>query len=86
MKVEPNFSRDCGLSLMEYPVVGHLRQLIPRLRQWYNEMDPTYGTRMGDYFAKYLAEEAKALGMSVDQVMVWTPPEKPKKAGRKKKA
>ena len=46
-------------------------------------MDPTYGTRMGDYFANYLAEEAKALGMSVEQVMAWVPPEKAKKARRK---
>jgi hypothetical protein len=40
---------------------------------------------MGDYFEGYLAEESKALGLSVEQVTAWTPPEKPKKAGRKKK-
>ena len=38
---------------------------------------------MGDYFEDYLAEEAKALGMSVDQVMAWRPPEKIKKSNTK---
>jgi hypothetical protein len=38
---------------------------------------------MGDYFESYLAEEAKVLDMSVEQVMAWTPPEKMKK-GKKK--
>lgn len=60
-------------------------QLIPWLKQWHNELDPAFGTRMGDYFENYLAEEAKALGMSVDQVMAWTPPPKTRMAGRKKK-
>jgi hypothetical protein len=39
---------------------------------------------MGDYFENYLAEEAKALGQSVEQIMAWTPPAKVKKTGRAK--
>ena len=65
------------------PLLAAIGQLIPELKQWHNEMDPAYGTRMGDYFANYLAEEAKALGMSVEEVVKWVPPEKTKKAGRK---
>jgi len=38
---------------------------------------------MGDYFEDYLGEEAKALGMSVDQVMAWRQPEKIKKSNTK---
>jgi hypothetical protein len=67
------------------PLLTCIGQLIPWLKQWHNELDPAFGTRMGDYFENYLAEESKALGMSVDQVMVWTPPPKAKKAGRKNK-
>jgi hypothetical protein len=67
------------------PLLATIGQLIPWLKQWHNEIDPVYGTRMGDYFEGYLAEESKALGLSVEQVTAWTPPEKPKKAGRKKK-
>jgi len=58
------------------PLLAAIGQLIPWLKQWHNELDPAYGTRMGDYFENYLAEEAKALDMSVEQVMDWTPPEK----------
>ncbi len=43
------------------PLLAAIGQLIPWLKQWHNELDPTYGTRMGDYFENYLAEEAKAL-------------------------
>lgn len=67
------------------PLLAAIGQLIPWLKQWHNEMDPVYGARMGDYFEGYLAEEAKALGMSVEKVMAWTPPERVKKAARKKK-
>jgi hypothetical protein len=67
------------------PLLACIGQLIPWLKQWHNELDPAFGTRMGDYFESYLAEEAKALGMSVDEVMAWTPPANAKKARRKKK-
>jgi hypothetical protein len=65
------------------PLLAAIGQLIPWLKQWHNELDPVFGTRMGDYFEDYLAEEAKALGMSVDEVMAWKPPEKTKKSNTK---
>lgn len=67
------------------PLLTAIGQLIPWLKQWHNELDPAFGMRMGDYFENYLAEEAKALGTSVEQVMAWTPPEKAKRMVRKKK-
>jgi hypothetical protein len=66
------------------PLLACIGQLIPWLKQWHNEFDPAFGTRMGDYFANYLAEEAKALGMSADQVMAWTPPAKTNGRGKRK--
>jgi hypothetical protein len=65
------------------PLLACIGQLIPWLKQWHNELDPAFGTRMGDYFESYLAEESKALGMNVDQVMAWTPSERPR--GRAKR-
>jgi hypothetical protein len=65
------------------PLLAATWHLIPSLKQWHNELDPVFGTRMGDYFEDYLGEEAKALGMSVDQVMAWRPPEKIKKSNTK---
>jgi hypothetical protein len=67
------------------PLLAAIGQQIPWLKQWHNEVDPAFGTRMGDYFESYLAEEAKAIGMSVEQVMAWTPPATAKGRGRKKK-
>ena len=40
---------------------------------------------MGDYFEDYLAEEAKALGMTVAEVMAWQPPEKPGRRGGRRR-
>ena len=56
------------------PLLVCIGQLVPWLKQWHNELDPTYGTRMGDYFDDYLFEEAKALGMTVAEVIAWKPP------------
>jgi hypothetical protein len=68
------------------PLLACIGQLIPWLKQWHNELDPAFGTRMGDYFENYLAEESKALGMSVDQVVAWTPPAKANNGRGKRKA
>lgn len=65
------------------PLLACIGQQIPWLKQWHNDLDPAYGTRMGDYFENYLAEEAKALGLTVAEVKAWTPPEKT--SGRRKK-
>ena len=67
------------------PLLAAIGQLIPWLKQWHNELDPTYGTRMGDYFENYLAEEAKVIGKTVEEVMAWTPPAKAKKTRKRRK-
>ncbi len=67
------------------PLLACIGQLIPWLKQWHNEWNPAFGTRMGDYFEGYLAEESKAAGMSIDEVMAWTPPKKSARAKRRKR-
>jgi hypothetical protein len=64
------------------PLLAAIGQLIPWLKQWHNDLDPTYGTRMGDYFDNYLAEESKALGMTVAEVMAWQPAARPRRTRR----
>lgn len=39
-------------------------------------MDPEFGTRVGGYFENYLADEAKALEITVAEAMAWKPPVK----------
>jgi hypothetical protein len=40
---------------------------------------------MGDYFEDYLVEEAKALEMTVVEVMAWKPPEQSRRRGRRRR-
>lgn len=51
-----------------------LLELIPWLKQWHNDLDPAYGIGMGDYFAGFVDEEARALGFTLDDVRAWQPP------------
>jgi hypothetical protein len=49
--------------------------LIPRpwLRQWHNDYDAEHATRMGDYFAAFVADEARALGLSPEDLRTGRP-------------
>ena len=50
------------------PLLAGLLELLPWLRQWHNDLDPATRLRMGDYFAQFLDEESRALGMTQDDV------------------
>lgn len=67
------------------PLLASLGQLIPWLKQWHNDMDPTYGMRLGDFFKGHLETEAKALNMTPAEAMAWTPPAGVKKTRKRKK-
>jgi hypothetical protein len=56
------------------PLLAGLLELIPWLRQWHNDLDPTYGIGMGDYFAGFVDEEVRVLGFTLDNVRAWQPP------------
>jgi hypothetical protein len=69
------------------PVLAGLAELIPWLQQWHNEPDPAHhGERLGNFFAAFLEEEARALGLTREALAAWRPEEKATKRGRKKKA
>jgi len=50
------------------PLLAALADLIPWLKQWHNTHDPAYGMGLGDYFAGFLEEQCRALGMTVQEV------------------
>lgn len=50
------------------PLLAGLADLIPWLKQWHNDIDPDYGTGLGDYFAGFLEEQCRALGFAVEEV------------------
>jgi hypothetical protein len=67
------------------PMLGSLLELVPRLEQWHNELDPVFGERMGDYYRGFVTEEARALGFTLDDLRAWKPAATTAKRGRKKK-
>ena len=61
------------------PLLGGLLELTPWLLQWHNDLDRDVGMGMGDYFKGFVDEEARSLGLTLDEIRAWQPP---KKAGR----
>ena len=68
------------------PLLAALRELLPWVRQRHDAPDPDYGVGMGDYFAGFLDEEARALGLSDDAIRGWAPAETRRRGGRRKAA
>jgi hypothetical protein len=56
------------------PLLAGLLELVPWLRQWHNDLDAETGLRMGDLFRDYVAEQARELGLTLDDLRAWAPP------------
>ena len=56
------------------PLLAGIQELLPWILQWHNDYDPESGQRMGDYFAGFLAEEARTLGLTLEALRAWSPP------------
>lgn len=67
------------------PLLAGLIELLPWLRQWHNDYDPDTGERMGGYFAAFVNEEARSLGMTEAAVAAWKPVAAPRR-GRGRRA
>jgi hypothetical protein len=65
------------------PLLAGIWELVPWLKQWHNDLDPTYNLRMGDYYAGFVEGEAKELEMTVQQIRDWQPP---RQAGRRRRS
>jgi hypothetical protein len=68
------------------PLLAGLLELLPWLKQWHNEMNPDFGARMGDYYESFVADEARALQFTLDDLRTWKPAVTTAKRGRKKAA
>ncbi len=60
------------------PLLVGVAELVPWIKQWHNEPGRG-GQRMGEYFAKYVEDEARKLGKSVDDLAKWRPVAKVRK-------
>lgn len=67
-------------------LLAGLLELLPWLKQWHNEVDPAYGIGMGDYFAGFVDEEARALGVTLDDLRAWQPPSRQRAPRRRRQA
>lgn len=65
------------------PLLAALQQLVPWLKQWHNDLDPTFGERMGDYYAGFLADEVRSHGLTLEALAEWAPPAAPTRRGRR---
>lgn len=70
------------------PLLAGLDQLLPWIHQWHPEIDAEFGETAGQSFQTMLEHDAHELGLTLEDIRNWTPPEKAKKTpkGRKKKA
>jgi len=67
------------------PLLAGIIELLPWLKQWHNDIHPTYHERMGDFFQQFVEDEARAMEMTLDQIRGWTPPVQSRTRGRKKR-
>lgn len=56
-----------------HPLLAGLLELVPWLKQWHNELDPVYGERMGDYYEGFVRDEARGVGVTLEELKAWKP-------------
>lgn len=56
------------------PLLAGVQELVPWLLQWHNDYNPDFGVGLGSYYRDFVADEARALGLTVDDLRSWTPP------------
>lgn len=55
------------------PILAGMLDLKPWLLQWYNELDPETGVRLGEYFVQFAESQCQELGFSPEEVRGWQP-------------
>lgn len=68
------------------PLLAELLELTPWLKQWHSEYDAQHGARMGEYFDGFVADEARALGLTADDLRGWRPATAPARRERRRTA
>jgi hypothetical protein len=55
------------------PLLAGVAELVPWLLQWHNDLDPTYGARMGEFFKGFVEDAARALDLTTEDLRAWSP-------------
>ena len=61
------------------PLLAGLDQLLPWVSQWHPEVDAEFGESAGESFRAMLGGDAHELGLTLDTVRTWTPPQTSRK-------
>ncbi|PWJ48442.1 hypothetical protein SAMN06264364_1306 [Quadrisphaera granulorum] len=62
------------------PLVAGLAELLPWVRQWHSDLDPTYGVSPAEFVANQLTERMAQVGATLDDLAAWRP--EPPRRGR----
>lgn len=63
-----------GTALTELvPVVAGIAEVLPWVKQWHTEVDPTFGIDLAEYLTGQLHEKASAVGIPVGDLSAWRP-------------
>jgi hypothetical protein len=67
------------------PLLTGLAELMPWLRQWHGEVDPTFGQSPADAYAAFLDQQLLSLRLTGDDLTAWEPqpPARGRRAGRR---
>lgn len=66
------------------PLLAAIIELLPWLKQWHHDLDTDYNQRMDEVFEGFVTEEAKNLGMTIEEIKAWEPPKKTTSRKRRK--
>lgn len=58
------------------PLIAGLKDLLPWLKQWHNDIDPQFQLRLGDFYEEFVRDQIHELGMNeaeVEQLRMGSP-------------
>lgn len=50
------------------PLIAGLKDLLPWLKQWHNDIDPQFQLRLGDFYEEFVRDQIHELGMNEAQI------------------
>ena len=55
------------------PLLAVIREYLPWLKQWHNDIDPEYNERLGDFYETFVQSQLAHFGLAQDDLQQWAP-------------
>ena len=65
------------------PLLAALKEQLPWMKQWHNNLDPVYNQRLGDFFETFLHTQLATHGLTEDSLNNWQPPQATRRSRRR---